>query len=262
MEMMFLSFAISDKIKVFRLETETAQHEIIEQLKVNQQLKDNINQQLEEQVKLKTRELTKKSEQIQQQNFQLSQVNQQLARQSEEIAAMNALLSQDNLQLKHDVEHVTEARILSKDVDFQEFSLMYPDDDSCLKFLAHIKWHDGFTCSKCSSKNFSEGRSSYSRRCTRCGYDESVTAYTLLQNTRLPINKAFYMIFLVYSSKGNISSHKLSGILHIRQSTCWSYSSKIKKAMKEKHKISGVRDQGWDSILLTNVLHDEIKSDE
>lgn len=262
MEMMFLSFAISDKIKVFRLETENAQHTIIEQLKVNQQLKDNINQQLEEQVRLKTQELMKKSEQIQQQNFQLSQANQQLARQSEEIAAMNALLSQDNLQLRHDVEHVTEARILSKDVDFQEFSLMYPDDNSCLKFLAHIKWHDGFTCTKCSSKNFSEGRSPYSRRCTRCGYDESVTAYTLLQNTRLPINKAFYMIFLVYSSKGNISSHKLSDILQIRQSTCWSYSSKIKKAMKEKHKISGVRERGWDSILLTSVLHDEDRNDE
>jgi two-component system, sensor histidine kinase LadS len=262
MEMMFLSFAISDKIKIFRLETENAQRKTIEQLEINERLKDNLNLRLEEQVRIKTKELTHKSEQIQLQNFQLAHANQMLARQAEEIAAMNALLSQDNLQLKHDVEHVTEARILSRDVDFQEFSLMYPDDDSCLKFLAHIKWHEGFTCTKCSNKNFSEGRSPYSRRCTRCGYDESVTAYTLLQNTRLPINKAFYMIFLVYSSKGNISSHKLSDILHIRQSTCWSYSSKIKKAMKTKHKISGVRDQGWDSILLTNVLQDEIRNEE
>ncbi|HEY0651698.1 MAG TPA: 7TM diverse intracellular signaling domain-containing protein [Chryseosolibacter sp.] len=260
MEMMFLSFAISDKIKVFRLDTEIAQQKTIEQLQINQRLKDNLNFQLEEQVKIKTRELTLKSEQIQQQNFQLSQANQKLARQAEEIAAMNALLSQDNLQLKHDVEHVTEARILSRDVDFEEFSLMYPDDDSCLKFLANIKWHDGFACSKCSSKNFGEGRSPYSRRCSRCGYDESVTAYTLLQNSRLPINKAFYMIFLVYSSKGNISSHKLSQILNIRQSTCWSYSSKIKKAMKEKHKNRSVR-EGWDSILLSNVVHEDNQND-
>lgn len=254
MEMMFLSFAISDKIIVLRHEKETAQEKTIEQLKINQQLKDSLNEELEQQVKFKTMELVMKSEQIQQQNFKLAQANQQLEQQSEEIAAMNALLSQDNLQLKHDVELVTEARILSKDVDFEEFSAMYPDDDSCLRFLAQIKWQNGFHCTKCNHSHFSAGRSPYSRRCTKCGYDESVTAYTLLQNSRLPINKAFYMIFLVYSTKGNISSHKLSEILHIRQSTCWSYSSKIKKAMKEKHKVAGIRHEGWDSILLMNTL--------
>lgn len=252
MEMMFFSFANSDKIRVMRLEKEKAQGKIIEQLHINQALKDSLNQQLEQQVKIKTKELVEKSEFIAQQNRQLAQANQQLARQADEIVAMNALLAQDNIQLKHDVEVVTEARILSRDVDFEEFSAMYPDDDSCLKFLSHIKWQSGFSCSKCSHNNYSEGRSPYSRRCTKCGYDESVTAYTLLQNTRLPINKAFYMIFLVYSSKGNISSHKLSAILHIRQSTCWAYSSKIKKAMKEKNKQGTLRQEGWDSILLAH----------
>ena len=250
MEMMFLSFANSDKIRVMRIEKEKAQQRIIEQLHINQVLKDSLNEQLEQQVKVKTKELVEKSDFIERQNRRLAEANQQLARQAEEIVAMNALLAQDNIQLKHDVEVVTEARILSRDVDFEEFSAMYPDDDSCLKFLAHIKWQAGYACSKCGHRNFSEGRSPHSRRCTKCGYDESVTAYTLLQNTRLPINKAFYMIFLVYASKGNISSHKLSAILDIRQSTCWAYASKIKKAMKERHRNGAVPHAGWDSILL------------
>lgn len=254
MEMMFLSFANGDKIRVMRIEQERAQERAIEQLHINQVLKDSLNEQLEHQVKIKTRELVEKSGFIEQQNRQLAEANQQLARQAEEIAAMNALLARDNVQLKHDVEVVTEARILSRDVDFEEFSRMYPDDDSCLKFLAETKWHRGYACPKCGHTNYSNGRSPYSRRCTKCGYDESVTAYTLLQNTRLPINKAFYMIFLVYASKGNISSHKLSSILNIRQSTCWSYCSRIKKAMKEKHKNGAVRHEGWDSILLMHEL--------
>ncbi len=250
MEMMFLSFANGDKIRVMRIEKERAQRKTIEQLHVNQVLKDSLNEQLEEQVRIKTKELVEKSDLIAQQNRRLAQANQQLARQADEIAAMNALLAQDNIQLKHDVEVVTEARILSRDVDFQEFSLMYPDDNSCLKFLADIKWQHGYACSRCSHTNYGDGRTPFSRRCTRCGYDESATAYTLLQNTRLPINKAFYMIFLVYASKGNISSHKLSSALNIRQSTCWAYSRKIKKAMKEKHKNRALRHEGWDSILL------------
>ncbi len=251
MEMLFLSFAISDKIRILRLEKAAAQEEIIEQLHENQQLKDNLNQELEQQVKIKTAQLVKNSAYIEEQNHQLEKANVQLERQAAEIVAMNALLSRDNDQLKHDVAEVKEARILSKDVDFEEFSAMYPDDASCLKLLADRKWLYEYHCRKCNHSGYGDGKSLYSRRCTKCGYEESVTAYTLLQNTRLPINKAFYIIFLVYSSKGSISSHKLSEILHIRQSTCWAYSSKIKKAMKERRKHTPVHHhEGWDALLM------------
>lgn len=262
MEMIFLSFAISDKIRLLRVEKAQAQEKIIEQLKENQHLKDTLNEELEEQVKIKTHELVEKSNHIEEQNhrleaanLQLEAVNLQLEAQAREIADMNALLARDNIQLKHDVAEVKEARILSKEVDFNEFSAMYPDDDSCLRFLAEIKWQGDFACRKCMHPHFSQGRSPYSRRCSKCGYDESVTAYTLLQNTRLPINKAFYLIFLVYSSKGNISSHKLAEILAIRQSTCWSYSAKVKKAMKDKRKHGLTHsNEGWKSILLEETI--------
>jgi two-component system, sensor histidine kinase LadS len=251
MEMMFLSFAISDKIRMLRIEKAEAQEKTIEQLHENQRLKDNINQELEAQVAFKTAELVQKSTFIEEQNHQLEAANHQLAEQAQAIADMNALLARDNVQLKHDVAEVKEARILSKEVDFEEFSAMYPDDDSCMKFLADVKWHDGYACRKCGHLYYSAGRSPYSRRCSKCGYEESVTAYTVLQNTRLPINKAFYMIFLIYSSKGNISSHKLSEILGIRQSTCWTYSSRIKKTMKERRRHMPVNHhEGWNSILI------------
>ncbi|MCD9019371.1 7TM diverse intracellular signaling domain-containing protein [Parachryseolinea silvisoli] len=251
MEMLFLSFAISDKIRLLRIEKAEAQEKTIEQLHENQRLKDGLNQELEEQVRMKTAQLVQKTELIEEQNHRLEEANVRLARQAEAIAAMNTLLARDNDQLKHDVAEVKEARIMSKEVDFEEFSAMYPDDDSCLKFLADIKWHHNYACRKCGHTQYSTGKSPYSRRCSKCGYDESVTAYTVLQNTRLPINKAFYMIFLVYSSQGNISSHKLSEILGIRQSTCWTYSSRIKKTMKERRRHGGLHlREGWNSILV------------
>ncbi len=251
MEMLFLSFAISDKIRVLRIEKDEAKEKTIEQLHENQLLKDNLNQELEEQVRIKTAQLVQKSHFIEEQNHKLETANKQLEHQAKEIEAMNELLALDNIQLKHDVAEVKEARILSKEVDFEEFSAMYPDDESCMKFLADVKWHNGYSCKKCGHSFYSGGRSLYSRRCSKCGYEESVTAYTVLQNTRLPINKAFYMIFLVYSSKGSISSHKLSEILGIRQSTCWTYSSKIKKSMKERRRNVPIHHhEGWNSILM------------
>jgi hypothetical protein len=259
MQMMFLSFAIRDKIKLLRVQKEQAQQRTIEQLRVNQGLKDSLNEELEERVRRKTKQLLSKSELIQQQNFHLEEANHRLAEQAGEIAAMNALLARDNILLKQNVVKVTEARILSKEVDFEEFSAQYPDDIHCLKFLADLKWGEHDTCRRCGHDHYSSGRSPWSRRCSKCGYDESAIAFTILQNTRIPVTKAFYMIFLVYSSKGSISSHKLSEILDIRQGTCWAYNTKIKKAMREKKKSETHKeDGGWKSILLEKRLHQEI----
>ena len=252
-EMLLLSFAISDKIRLLRLEKAEAQARTIEQLNENQKLKDNLNKTLEEQVKLKTEELLKKSEFIENQNQQLEKVNHQLEAQAKEIEEINKLLERENVQLHHDVEEVKEARMLSKEVSFEEFSAMHPNEESWMRFLSDIKWPNNFICKKCQHESFSPGRGAFSRRCTKCGYDESVTTNTLVQNTRLPIAKALYMIFLVYNSQGAISSHKLSEILGIRQSTCWLYSARIKSALKEKQK-KGMRYQqkGWSSIILAD----------
>jgi hypothetical protein len=250
-EMLLLSFAISDKIRVLRLEKAEAMNKIIEQLHENQELKDNLNKTLEEQVLVKTAELIQKSAHIEEQNNQLEAANRQLEAQAKEIAEINVLLERDNVKLQHDVAEVKEARVLSKEVDYEEFSAMHPDEESWMKFLADVKWSGNYTCRKCRNEIFSPGRSLYSRRCTKCGYDESVTAYTLLQNTRLPIGKALYMIFLVYTSRGNISSYRLSEILGIRQSTCWLYSSRIKAVLKEKRKRNpNYLQAGWSSIII------------
>src|SRR5690606_6283787 len=79
---------------------------------------------------------------------------------------------------------------------------------------------------------------------------ESAIANTFLQGTHLPIEKALYLVFLVYNSQGAISSHKLSLLLDIRQSTCWSYSSRIKSMLKERQKAGLVEVNGWSDIIL------------
>jgi len=140
---------------------------------------------------------------------------------------------------------------MSAEVDFEEFSRIYPDRETCFKFLSDLKWEKGYACRKCENTHYGHGHLPYSRRCSKCGYEESVIAYTILQNTRIPINKAFYMIFLMYSTNGKISSHKLSEILSIRQSTCWAYSSRIKKVMEARKKeLKNAGDKGWSKLVV------------
>jgi hypothetical protein len=251
MEMIFISFAIGDKVRILKNKEEEAQLLVIKQLKLNEELKDALNKNLEDQVLERTKELSEKSLLIEQQNEELKSVNQLLKQQAEEISRMNVLLEQDNSILHQDIEKVTHDRVMSTEVDFEEFSKIYPDRETCFKFLSDLKWENGYACRKCTNTHYGHGHLPYSRRCSKCGYEESVIAYTLLQNTRIPLNKAFYMIFLMYSTSGKISSHKLSEILSIRQSTCWAYSSRIKKVMNSRKKeTKGTGDKGWSKLVM------------
>ena len=251
LEMFFLSFAIGDKVRLLKRKKDKAQRQIIRQMSENARLKDVLNRELESQVKERTRELSEKSELIAQQNEELQEANLLLQAQAEEISRMNALLEQDNRQLQTNVEKVSRARVLSAPVDFEEFSRIYPDKESCFRFLSELKWSQGYSCRKCGHDHYFHGHLLYSRRCAKCGYEESVTANTILHDTRIDINKAFYMIFLVYSTKGKISSHKLSEILNIRQSTCWSYSSRIRKVMEDRKKSLQQSDEkGWSKLVM------------
>lgn len=230
LEMFFLSFAVGDKVRLLKRKRDKAHRQMIRQMTENARLKDNLNRELEAQVKARTKEISE---------------------QAAEISRMNDLLEQHNRQLQTNVEEVSRARALSTSLDFEEFSKIYPDRESCLQFLADLKWTGPYHCRKCGNDNFYPGHQPFSRRCTKCSYEESATAYTIYQNIRIPINKAFYLTFLVYSSKGKISSHKLSEILEIRQSTCWSYASRITKMMEERKKaLKNASGQGWSLLVL------------
>jgi ribosomal protein L37E len=260
-EMIFLSFAIGDKVRILKKKKDKAQRLIIHQMRLNEKLKDSLNSRLEAEVGERTREVVEKSGIIEAQNQELTQVNELLQKQTEEILQMNLLLEKDNEALHSNVVKVTQARVMSTEVDFEEFSKIYPDNGSCFRFLAGMKWgndaaSDHYECRKCGHAHSFHGHSPYSRRCAKCDYDESVIAHTVFQNTRIPINKAFYMVFLIYTTKGKISSHKLSEILSIRQSTCWAYASRIKKVMHDRRKeiAASKSGEGWSLLVLEHSL--------
>lgn len=257
-EMILLSFAIGDQVRILRKEKDDAREQTIYQMELNNNLKDSINLELEQQVNVRTRELVEKSDEVQdqkeiieRQNRILLIVNQQLEQQAGEISRMNVLLEKDNVQLKTNIEKVTESRALSTELNFEEFSAKYPDQETCFRFLSALKWKDGFTCTRCENGTYCAGRLPHSRRCTKCSYEESALHNTIFQNNRIPINKAFYLTYLIYSTNGTISSHQLSEKLNIRQSTCWAYAIRIRKVMQDKRRSrKKSHEQGWSTLVM------------
>ncbi|RZL03460.1 MAG: chromosome partitioning protein ParA, partial [Pedobacter sp.] len=166
-EMVLVSFAIGDNIRHLRKKKDKVQKRMIYQLQVNEKLKDTLNQELSGLVNERTREVVEKAQIIEQQNAELSNVNALLKEQAEQISRMNVLLEQDNKELTVNIEKVTRARVMSLEVDFEEFSKIYPDRETCFKYLSELKWPKDYSCRKCAHTNFHEGQLPYSRRCSK-----------------------------------------------------------------------------------------------
>jgi two-component system, sensor histidine kinase LadS len=225
LEMIFLSFSIGDQVRLFRKEKKQAQDDAFYHMQYNLRLQASINQHLEEQVIARTK---------------------QLELQAIEIARMNKLLEKDNAELKTNIEKITDARIKSAELTFEEFSQKYPDQEECYKFLADLKWGSGFACKKCGYTNYSKGRKPFSHRCNKCAYEESPMHDTIFENNRIPINKAFYIVYLVFTTKGNISSYQIAEKTDMRQGTCWAYATRVKSLLEAKRNKKG----SWTDLIM------------
>lgn len=246
-EMLFLTFALGDRITILKDNRDRALRRIIQQHELNMRLKDTVNKELEEKVSERTTELNSK-------NKELEESNEKLIRQTREISQINSVLDLDNWKLKNRVKEVLEEMLLDKTMDYQEFKTLYPDSLSCYRFLETLKWEYTFNCRKCKNERFFKGLQKFSRRCTRCGYNESITAYTIFHNIKFPIEKAFFILYLTVTGKKTYTLEILSTMLDLRLNTVWSFRQKVSEQLKEMELqgISPTISRWHEAILILN----------
>ena len=233
-EVVTLTLALGDRFRFVKIqndknkeqllneyaEKEKLQTEVIEHLKENELLKDKVNKELETKVKERTLEIQSKSDELEELNIKLSE-------QANEINEMNRLLDLDNYKLKSQVKEVSSNRALFKDVPFEEFKALYPDKLSVLRFLNDHKWQEGYTCRKCGNTKYCDGNTRYSRRCTKCRYDESITAFTIFHKCKFPLEQAFYIVSKTIRLGNDLNTQSVSEELDLRKNTVWNYKSKV-----------------------------------
>ena len=118
-------------------------------------------------------------------------------------------------------------------VNSLRFYQHFVSEEACYKYLSGIKWEGGqYVCKKCGNTHYCKGRLPYSRRCTRCKYDESPTAGTMFDKCKFSILLAFHIAFKISTKKKGMSSEELSEEYELRQKTCWEFKWKIQQAMQ------------------------------
>lgn len=127
---------------------------------------------------------------------------------------------------------------------------LFDDSEKVLKFVAEIKWENGFVCKKCGHTNYCDGKTPYSRRCTRCKTEESAVAHTLFHNIKFPVNKAFYIAYNVCVLGNELSSYNFSDQLGLNQMTCWKFRKRIQNCVT---KLEINENSKIQTILMANV---------
>jgi len=64
---------------------------------------------------------------------------------------------------------------------------MFATEEGYQKYLAERRWPEGFICPRCGNGSAYEFVSLRRWQCTRCRYQVSLTAGTLLPNTKTPL---------------------------------------------------------------------------
>ncbi len=243
-EMLFLTVALGDRIRILKNNRDRALRRIIQQNEVNMQLKDKVNRELEDKVKERTSELDNK-------NLALEESNNKLLKQANEINQINSILDLDNWKLKNRVKEVLEERLLEKTMDYWEFKTLFPDVLTCYRLIDELKGQVPYCCRKCSNPKFSIGKSKFSKRCTRCGYNESITSFTIFQGVKIPIEKAFFIAYHTIAARKTLTLDALGKQLEVRVNTVWLFRKKVADKVKELQDF-GIKPSAskWEDFIL------------
>lgn len=122
-----------------------------------------------------------------------------------------------------------------------KFSQYFKSEEECLRYIAEIKWKNGYTCRFCGYGKYMKGSKLYNRRCLRCKKDESPTAGTMFDKLKFSLLIAFHIVFKIAVKKKGMSTLELSREFELRQKTCWAFKWKIQKAMQssKRHPLTG-----------------------
>ncbi len=122
-----------------------------------------------------------------------------------------------------------------------DFERRFATEEACRQYLVNLRWPNGVCCPHCGQGNgWSMARGLY--WCRQCDYQLSVTAGTMLQDTKKPLRLWFHAMWYVVSQKNGVSALGLQRVLGLGSyRTAWTWLHKLRRAMVRpgRERLSG-----------------------
>jgi transposase-like protein len=130
----------------------------------------------------------------------------------------------------------------------REFQRSFASEEACENYLAACRWPDGYACPRCGHQQAYTMVNPRRWQCAACRYQVSLTAGTILHNTKTPLTVWFWAAYLTATDKRGISALLLQRQLGLhRYETAWMMLHKLRRAM-----VNATREP----------LHDEVEVDD
>lgn len=114
----------------------------------------------------------------------------------------------------------------------REFQRQFASEDACQEYLAQCRWPDGFSCPRCDHRRAYRMTAPRRWQCAACRYQVSLTAGTILHNTKTPLTTWFWAAYLTVTDKRGMSALLLQRQLGLRRyETAWMLLHKLRRAM-------------------------------
>ena len=111
---------------------------------------------------------------------------------------------------------------------------LFPDEDTAVKWFEAIYWPEKRCCGHCGSINTVKAKHrTMPYFCNDCRSYFSVRTGTTLQNSRLPLRKWAFAVYLYVTHLKGVSSMKLHRDLQVTQKTAWFMLHRLREAWNE-----------------------------
>lgn len=116
-----------------------------------------------------------------------------------------------------------------------EFSQRFPDEASCEAYLKEQREKSGFVCKKCGQRKHYWDSYHKCWRCSGCRHETTLTADTVMHNSKLPLLYWFKAIHLLTSTKNTFSASEMQRQLgHKRYQPIWEMMHKLRDVMGKR----------------------------
>jgi transposase-like protein len=114
----------------------------------------------------------------------------------------------------------------------RQFQAEFASEEACQRYLAACRWPDGFVCPRCGHRRAYELAEHRRWQCAACRHQVSLTAGTILHNTKTPLAVWFWAAYLMTTDKRGVSALLVQRQLGLpRYETAWMILHKLRRAM-------------------------------
>jgi transposase-like protein len=110
----------------------------------------------------------------------------------------------------------------------------FADPDTCLRFVADLRWPEGITCPRCQAKEPCFIKTRRLWECKGCRKQFSVKVGTIFEDSAIKLDKWLCAIWLIVNAKNGVSSYEIHRSLGVTQKSAWFMMHRIRLALQRK----------------------------